>query len=64
MVPTYSGKKSVVICDNFFLGGPVTFRGFEFRGVGPNTDGSFLGAKVSSNSISLSKFLAGNRKVQ
>lgn len=46
MVPLHTDNKGVSICDNFFLGGPVTFRGFDFRGAGPNIDGSFLGAKV------------------
>jgi len=46
MFPMDSPNKNIVICDKFFLGGPVTFRGFEFRGVGPSCDGSFLGAKM------------------
>lgn len=47
-MPVDSGKKSIVICDHFFLGGPVSFRGFEMRGAGPSTDGNFTGGKVCS----------------
>lgn len=31
------------ICDKFFLGGPLSLRGFQLRGVGPHTEGSSLG---------------------
>jgi len=31
------------ICDKFFLGGPMSLRGFQFRGVGPHTEGAGLG---------------------
>lgn len=39
---------NVSICDQFFLGGPLTLRGFQMRGVGPNKDGNALGANVSN----------------
>uniref|UniRef100_A0A1B6HH09 Bacterial surface antigen (D15) domain-containing protein n=1 Tax=Homalodisca liturata TaxID=320908 RepID=A0A1B6HH09_9HEMI len=46
MVPVDPAKKSIIVCDHFFLGGPVTFRGFDMRGAGPSSDGTFLGAKM------------------
>ncbi|KAL1123130.1 hypothetical protein AAG570_002218, partial [Ranatra chinensis] len=39
-------NKQPFVCDNFFLGGPLTLRGFDLRGVGPQADGNFIGAKV------------------
>lgn len=36
-------------CDLFFLGGPLTLRGFQQDGIGPQVDGYFLGAPVSNN---------------
>nr|CAD7439469.1 unnamed protein product [Timema bartmani]CAD7452392.1 unnamed protein product [Timema tahoe] len=36
--------KAVNICDNFFLGGPLSIRGFQFRGVGTHADGNALGS--------------------
>nr|CAD7427860.1 unnamed protein product [Timema monikensis] len=36
--------KAVNICDNFFLGGPLSIRGFQFRGVGTHVDGNALGS--------------------
>lgn len=38
---------NVSICDQFFLGGPLSLRGFNTRGVGPHRDGNALGASVS-----------------
>jgi len=38
-------NKPPMVCDNFFLGGPLTLRGFDMRGVGPNSDGSFTGGE-------------------
>lgn len=36
---------SVRINDRFFLGGPTDVRGFNFRGIGPQSSGDFLGAE-------------------
>jgi len=41
-----SPTKGYSICDRFFLGGPMTLRGFNHRGVGPQADGCSLGAKA------------------
>ncbi|XP_050434942.1 sorting and assembly machinery component 50 homolog B-like [Adelges cooleyi] len=38
------GKCSMV--DNFYLGGPLTFRGFDDNGVGKNNDGSITGTTM------------------
>ncbi|XP_014663333.1 PREDICTED: sorting and assembly machinery component 50 homolog A-like [Priapulus caudatus] len=32
------------ICDRYFLGGPLTLRGFQMRGAGPSSDGDALGS--------------------
>lgn len=37
---------NVSICDQFFLGGPLSLRGFKMRGVGPHKDGNALGANA------------------
>jgi outer membrane protein insertion porin family len=42
-----SNSLNVGICDQFFLGGPLSLRGFQARGVGPHKDGNALGANVS-----------------
>lgn len=39
---------TVSVCDQFFLGGPLSLRGFQMRGVGPHKDGNALGANVSN----------------
>ena len=36
-------SKTVTVADKFFLGGPLNLRGFEMRGVGPNSDGNAVG---------------------
>ena len=41
-------EKTYNISDRFFLGGPLNVRGFEMRGVGPQSDGAFTGADVST----------------
>ncbi|PSN40542.1 Sorting and assembly machinery component 50 [Blattella germanica] len=41
-----SNNLSYSICDNFFLGGPLTIRGFHTRGIGPHTDGNSLGGNA------------------
>jgi len=38
-------EKSYNIADKFFLGGPLTLRGFETRGAGPHNEGSSMGAE-------------------
>ncbi|XP_046639172.1 sorting and assembly machinery component 50 homolog [Daphnia pulicaria] len=38
-------EKLIYICDRFFLGGPHTIRGFEQRGIGPQSDNQALGAQ-------------------
>lgn len=38
------GKSSIL--DNFYLGGPLTFRGFEEFGVGKKEDGSVMGSSM------------------
>lgn len=38
------GKSSIL--DNFYLGGPLTFRGFEEFGVGKKEDGSIMGSSM------------------
>jgi outer membrane protein insertion porin family len=43
-----SNNLNVNICDQFFLGGPLSLRGFETRGIGPHKDGNALGANVSN----------------
>lgn len=37
-------NKEIKINDKFFLGGPLTLRGFNTNGVGPHADGNALGA--------------------
>ncbi|ESP04678.1 hypothetical protein LOTGIDRAFT_135720, partial [Lottia gigantea] len=37
-------KNEIRINDRFFLGGPLTLRGFNIKGVGPHSDGDALGA--------------------
>lgn len=39
-------NKNIYVCDRFFLGGPLSLRGFNNRGVGPYNDGSFIGGTV------------------
>uniref|UniRef100_A0A1B6D716 Bacterial surface antigen (D15) domain-containing protein n=1 Tax=Clastoptera arizonana TaxID=38151 RepID=A0A1B6D716_9HEMI len=46
LTPSSSSDKKVIVCDNFFLGGPLSVRGFQVRGIGPVSDGSFVGAKT------------------
>jgi len=55
-------EKLIYICDRFFLGGPHTIRGFEQRGIGPQSDNQALGAQVKS----INKYadsLVGTRKI-
>ncbi|KAK7098539.1 sorting and assembly machinery component 50 homolog A-like isoform X2 [Littorina saxatilis] len=39
-------KDDIRINDRFFLGGPLTLRGFSLKGVGPHSDGNALGAEA------------------
>uniref|UniRef100_T1JDX0 Bacterial surface antigen (D15) domain-containing protein n=1 Tax=Strigamia maritima TaxID=126957 RepID=T1JDX0_STRMM len=41
-----SSTRRYSICDKFFLGGPLTLRGFNHRGVGPRAENCALGAKA------------------
>jgi outer membrane protein insertion porin family len=40
---TYAFSNDVPVFERFFAGGYNSIRGFEFRGVGPNTDGFMVG---------------------
>lgn len=42
-----SPDKKILLCDQFYLGGPQTLRGFQMRGIGPHIDGNALGSDVS-----------------
>ncbi|XP_046382393.1 sorting and assembly machinery component 50 homolog B [Ischnura elegans] len=46
MLNTLSNHKTAKICDRFYLGGPLSLRGFEWRGVGPHDQGNSLGGEV------------------
>lgn len=39
-----SKDKKVGISDMYYLGGPLSVRGFETRGIGPHSNGDALGA--------------------
>jgi len=39
-------EKMVTLADRFYLGGPLTLRGFENRGVGPHSEGCGVGAET------------------
>lgn len=39
-------NKEIMIIDKFFLGGPLTLRGFNMKGVGPHSDGNALGGDM------------------
>ncbi|XP_060592599.1 sorting and assembly machinery component 50 homolog [Ruditapes philippinarum] len=39
-------NKDIMIIDKFFLGGPLTLRGFNIKGVGPHSDGNALGGDM------------------
>lgn len=42
-----NGDMKVPMSDMFYLGGPLSLRGFDMRGVGPHSEGDALGATVS-----------------
>lgn len=46
LVHTFGIDKSIKINDRFFLGGPLTLRGFEMNSVGPRSQDCFLGAEA------------------
>ena len=39
-------KKSMTLADKFYMGGPLNVRGFEMRGVGPESDGNAIGGEM------------------
>lgn len=41
-----NNDKKTSIADMFFLGGPLSIRGFQFRGIGPHADGDALGSRL------------------
>uniref|UniRef100_A0A8D9F6C9 Sorting and assembly machinery component 50 homolog n=1 Tax=Cacopsylla melanoneura TaxID=428564 RepID=A0A8D9F6C9_9HEMI len=43
---SFSQDKTFSLCDRFFLGGPLSLRGFSHYGIGPKSDGSSLGGTV------------------
>uniref|UniRef100_A0A0A9XMK2 Sorting and assembly machinery component 50 n=1 Tax=Lygus hesperus TaxID=30085 RepID=A0A0A9XMK2_LYGHE len=42
----YKWDESHTVADNFYLGGPLDVRGFEFRSLGPQKDGDFVGGST------------------
>lgn len=46
LLGSFSQDKTFTLCDRFFLGGPLSLRGFQHYGVGPKSDGSSLGGTV------------------
>lgn len=42
-----SNDMKIGLCDMFYLGGPLSLRGFQMRGVGPHADGDAIGSHVS-----------------
>lgn len=44
MMKPLATNNELKINDRFFLGGPLTLRGFTLKGVGPHSDGNALGA--------------------
>lgn len=39
-------EQESLVYDKFFLGGPISLRGFDFRGLGPKRDNDFIGGNV------------------
>lgn len=46
LVHTFGIDKSIKINDRFFLGGPLTLRGFAMNSIGPHAQDHFLGAEA------------------
>lgn len=42
-----SNDMKISMSDMFYLGGPLSLRGFEMRGVGPQSESNALGSSVS-----------------
>lgn len=51
-----SPDKKILMCDQFYLGGPQTIRGFQMRGIGPHSDGNALGSDVSISAAGFVNF--------
>lgn len=49
MKPSQLRDSVTSITDRFFLGGPLTLRGFQLNGVGPHSEGNALGARTFWN---------------
>ncbi|CAG9767730.1 unnamed protein product [Ceutorhynchus assimilis] len=43
---TLSKDKKITVADRCYIGGPLSVRGFEARGVGPHSDGDALGSNA------------------
>lgn len=39
----------ITMSDKFYLGGPLSIRGFQMRGIGPQAELNALGADVSTS---------------
>jgi len=46
LLKDFQGEKTFNIADHFFLGGPLSVRGFDIRGIGPSSDGNSLGGSL------------------
>jgi len=46
LLKDFQGEKTFNIADHFFLGGPLSVRGFDLRGIGPSSDGNSLGGSL------------------
>lgn len=46
LLKSWGNNKPPSLCDHFFLGGPLSLRGFETRGVGPQAGRNALGASA------------------
>jgi len=46
LLKDFQGEKTFNITDHFFLGGPLSVRGFDIRGIGPSSDGNSLGGTL------------------
>lgn len=46
LLGSFSQDKTFTLCDRFFLGGPLSLRGFSHYGIGPKSGGSSLGGTV------------------
>lgn len=46
LLRSINNNKKINIADKFFLGGPLSLRGFDMRGCGPRVDGNSIGGDV------------------